>query len=244
MTLRLSSTSTSSTTASSSTGNPTVDRLLQDSTLSIQQKTDCLKTLNVILKNLMDPQKSLEEKYRTLKLDNAKLQEKIFRVTHAMELLEQTCGFSSGSSSTTTTTTTTTTNENNNNVLLLASPPSDFTRQSILAPVQQAIAAGLAQLLNGSTTTTTTITATNKKPRMEVMGEEKLSEKQKARRLLEEKEALEKIKAKEERQRNLRLLKEDKLTRETDPNWKPGLSAACAKSGSSISTFRDKYGEN
>jgi len=40
------------------------------------------------------------------------------------------------------------------------------------------------------------------------------------------------------------MIKQDKYVRENDPNWKSGVSAACAKSGTGISTFRDKYGEN
>jgi len=71
-----------------------------------------------------------------------------------------------------------------------------------------------------------------------------LSEKQKARRLLEQSKAMEQKRAKEERMKQLQLLQQDQHTRMNDPNWKPGLSAACAKSGTSISTFRDKYGEN
>lgn len=35
----------------------------------------------------------------------------------------------------------------------------------------------------------------------------------------------------------------DKFVRENDENWTSKQSAACVKSGSGISTFRDKYGE-
>ena len=80
---------------------------------------------------------------------------------------------------------------------------------------------------------------TNKKPRVE----EKLSEKQKARRMMEEKRKADVLKAKEERKRNIEMLKHDKLVRETDPNWKPGVSAACAKSGTGLKSFRDRHGE-
>jgi hypothetical protein len=188
--------------------------------------------------------KSQDIKYRTLKLDNPKLSQKLlFFAKEVMELLEGTCGFVSTCSSGSD-------DGGANNILQLATPPSDFTRSSILMPLLQAIGVGLAQLNNSGSTTTTSsdpaITLTNKKPRITTIApvEEQLTGKQKARRLLEQTELLEKQKTKEHRQRQLKLLKQDKLTRETDPNWKPGLSAACAKSGSSISTFRDKYGEN
>ena len=69
-----------------------------------------------------------------------------------------------------------------------------------------------------------------------------MSEKQKARLLLEEKERQQKIAEKENRKRNLQMLKEDKKAR-SDPNWKPKVSAACAKTGKGLKTFRDKYGE-
>jgi putative protein kinase ArgK-like GTPase of G3E family len=61
--------------------------------------------------------------------------------------------------------------------------------------------------------------------------------------MLAEKEKLDKVKAKEHRKKYLALLKADKITRETNPDWKPGVLAACAKLGTGISTFRDKYGE-
>ena len=194
-----------------------------------------------MVKNLVDPIKSQDVKYRTLKLDNAKLQAKLWNVPHVRtDLLEAICGFVQV-----------------DGTMILLDPPSQFTMQSILKPFLDSIGLALNQLTNtNSTTTTNTFAiATNKKPKLESQSsslssssssslEPKLSEKQKAKRLLEEKQRLEREQARVDRQRQLELLKQDKLTRETDPNWKPGLSAACAKSGTSISTFRDKYGEN
>ena len=72
----------------------------------------------------------------------------------------------------------------------------------------------------------------------------KVSEKQKARMLLEKKRQREVVEAKAQRAKNVALLKQDKYVRENDENWKSGQSAACVKSGTGISTFRDKYGEN
>jgi hypothetical protein len=47
-----------------------------------------------------------------------------------------------------------------------------------------------------------------------------------------------------DREKNLQALKQDEHVRRNDANWKSGVSSAMAKTGSSISTFRDKYGEN
>lgn len=185
----------------------------------------------MVIKNLVDPVKSQDVKYRTLKLDNPKLQAKLWNIQYVKtEILESICGFVAVDES-----------------MTLLDPPSTFTMQSILKPLQDSIALALSQLSNS-----TNSMVTNKKPKLQSSSsdlesqqpEAKLSEKQKAKRLLEEKQKLEKEQARVERQRQLELLKQDKRTRETDPNWKPGLSAACAKSGTSISTFRDKYGEN
>merc|ERR1711862_176010 len=71
-----------------------------------------------------------------------------------------------------------------------------------------------------------------------------LSEKQRARILLEEKQKQEKLIDYEQRKKNVAMIKQDKYVRENDANWKSGVSAACVKSGTGISTFRDKYGEN
>ena len=71
-----------------------------------------------------------------------------------------------------------------------------------------------------------------------------LSEKQKARLLMEKKRLKEKEDAREARKKTAKLIKQDKYVRENDENWTSKQSAACVKTGSSINTFRDKYGEN
>ena len=86
-------------------------------------------------------------------------------------------------------------------------------------------------------------TSTNKSNTTYSQVEGKLSEKQKARRLMEEKQQKERELARQQRKQNVALLKQDKYVRQNDDNWKSGVSAACAKSGDSISTFRDKFGE-
>lgn len=72
---------------------------------------------------------------------------------------------------------------------------------------------------------------------------ERLSEKQKARRLMEEKDQREKELAKVHRAKAVEQLRRDKFVRENDPNWKSGPSAAVNKTGNTIATFRDRHGE-
>ena len=72
----------------------------------------------------------------------------------------------------------------------------------------------------------------------------KMTEKQKARLLMEEKLALQKLQDDQARKRTIQQIQNDKHVRQNDPNWKPSVSAAAAKSGDTMSTFRDKFGEN
>jgi hypothetical protein len=203
---------------------------------------------------LADPIKSQNLKYRTLKLDNPKLVQTLWSISYIQTAwFEQTLGFilttseEDGSSSSSSSTTT---NNNTPTMLLLPQPPSStpLVLQSIYQPFQTSIETAL-ELLGDATNDTTTATSNNNKKNARQQDDEddiqnKLSEKQKARRLLEQSKLLEKQLAKEERARQIQLLQQDKQTRLHDPDWKPSLSAACAKSGTSISTFRDKYGEN
>jgi hypothetical protein len=209
MTLRLS-------TASESKFKPFFDRLLEDGRITLGQKTDAVKTLQVVLKNaVIDPVKSQDPKYRQLKLGNPKLQQRMFCIPVVMEIL-QLVGFQEQ------------TVDGEQCLVLPPTTPASNGQECMaeLQVTQQRLA---------------TIAGTTNNVKVAVP--EKLSEKQKARMLMEEKEKQEKQKAKENRKRNLELLKEDKHARENDPNWKPKVSAACAKAGSGISTFRDKYGE-
>lgn len=73
--------------------------------------------------------------------------------------------------------------------------------------------------------------------------EEKLSEKQKARIMMEAKEKRERDEAKMHRKKTAALIKADKFVRENDANWTSQPSAACSKAGKGISTFRDRNGE-
>jgi PUB domain len=195
-----------------------------------------LNTLRVLLKNVADPLKSQDMKYRTLKLNNPKLVQTVWNISYIQTLwFEQTLGFVLD---TTTTTTTSTDSDSDTASLILVQLPADL---SVYQPLLTSLAHALAIVSHHNH-------PHHKKARTESAptndSDEKLSEKQKARRLLAEKERLEKLASKQERNRQLQMLQQDKHTRIHDPNWKPGLAAACAKSGTSISTFRDKYGEN
>lgn len=72
---------------------------------------------------------------------------------------------------------------------------------------------------------------------------ERLSEKQKARILAEKAKELERVEAKAQRRKVAQLILQDKYVRENDENWTSAPSAACAKTGNAISTFRDRHGE-
>lgn len=71
----------------------------------------------------------------------------------------------------------------------------------------------------------------------------RMSEKQRARQLMEKKRQKEVEEAKEARKKTSKLIKQDKYVRENDENWTSKQSAACVKEGSAINTFRDKFGE-
>ena len=74
-------------------------------------------------------------------------------------------------------------------------------------------------------------------------GGEKLSEKQKARRLLEQKQHQEKIDAKKAREITRAQIAADKRVRLEDENWTPSVASAAAKGGTKLQTFRDRHGE-
>lgn len=199
--------------SSTSGCKPFFERLVEDGRLSLGQKTDALKTARVLISNAVDPAKSQDPKFRRLKLGNAKLQQKIFSIPVMMELL-QFVGFEHQS---------------------VEGEDCLVMKDGFTEPCQ----ACLVDLQVAQDRLTTLSTNIN----INAPVLEKLTGKQIERRLLEEKERQDKLAAKDNRKRNLAMLKEDKRARHSDPNWKPQVSAACAKTGSGISTFRDKYGE-
>jgi len=174
----------------------------------------------VIVKNLLDTQKSQDAKYRTLKLDNPKLQSKLFSIAFVRDWLVDGIGFV----------------EEETQCLTITVEQCSNLSPTILQALQQSLSS-LGS--SGSIVSNNHNNNDNKKKAVE----EKLSEKQKARRLWEERQKLEKLREKEERKKNLAMLRQDKFVRENDANWKSGVSAACAKSGTGLQTFRDRHGE-
>jgi PUB domain len=234
-----------------------LDALLLDGSTTVQQKIDCvstvgmcsdlyflflgsrsspslvctlclqLKLLKVVTKNLSDPAKSSDPKYRQLKLDNATVRTKILACPSAVPLLQS--------------------------LSFVETLESDI--QVLRVEEHLVNHAAMTAMMNDITSTLSMLDGQanlqNKKPKHDPGNTvatsattDKLSEKQKARMLLEEKQEKERELAREHRKKNVALLKQDKYVRQNDENWTSGVSAACAKSGDSISTFRDKYGEH
>lgn len=210
-----------------------LDKLLLDATTSIDQKVDCLKLLKVVVKNLSDPVKSKDPKYRQLKMDNEKVRSKILACPTATPLL-QALGFEEAT-------------EAGAPMLRLEGTVDNAAMLTLMNEIVKTLASldqGNQQnkkpKLNPANSTVSTSSSTS----VSSVGSGKLSEKQKARLLMEEKEKKEREAAKANRKKNVALLKQDKYVRENDENWTSGVSAACSKTGDSISTFRDKYGEH
>jgi len=187
--------------------------------------------MKLIIKNLADPVKAQDAKYRQLKLDNAKIQQKLVPVLSALEYLKA-IGFLEAS-------------QENIQVLRVENPDVAVMKASL-----QEVTNALEMVAPSAAVTSK---PSIKKARMEVEEEkksddplpvERLSEKQKARRLMEEKERKEKEIARRERAKTSAQIKQDKWVRKNDPNWKPSVNAAAAKSGSGIETFRDRHGEH
>mmetsp|Transcript_3691 Transcript_3691/g.6105 ORF Transcript_3691/g.6105 Transcript_3691/m.6105 type:complete len:230 (+) Transcript_3691:102-791(+) len=210
-------------------------------TATSEQKIACLKTLRIVVKNLADPVKSKDTKFRQLKLSNEKVKAKITPCPSAIDYMKA-IGFSQVTDS-----------DGEEYLRIDAKKTIDISHmQSSLVELNNALEMLTPKDVNPSFTeekktsdgilpskrtqpTSTSYSTTTT---------EKLSEKQKARLLMEEKERKEKEAAKAARKKTAALIKADKYVRENDENWESKQSAACVKSGTGISTFRDKYGEN
>ena len=190
-----------------------------------------LKVLKIVTKNLADPVKSREEKYRQLRLDNEKIQQKLMPCNPHALLYLQSLGFV----------------EQEAQVLTCAAPPSLVPVQAALEQVMQALQ-GLegpdSNDNNNNAKRTFQHQSSSLSSSSSSSTTEKLSEKQKARRLLEEKERAEKEEARRRRKATSQLIQQDKYVRKYDENWTSGPSAAVHKSGTAIATFRDRHGEN
>lgn len=195
--------------------------------------------MKLVIKNLADPIKAQDAKYRQLKLDNAKVREKLLLIESAVNYLKA-IGFAEAT-------------QDDIQVLRVENPDIAVMKASLaevtnalemVAPNGASFTTGAAKKPRRSSSmeeeekkSDDPVTTTSRPP-------ERLSEKQKARRLLEEKERKEKEIARQERRKTSAQIKQDKYVRKHDPNWKSGVSAAASKSGSGIETFRDRHGEH
>eukprot|EP00541_Cyclophora_tenuis_P018833 CAMPEP_0116565766 /NCGR_PEP_ID=MMETSP0397-20121206/14075_1 /TAXON_ID=216820 /ORGANISM="Cyclophora tenuis, Strain ECT3854" /LENGTH=212 /DNA_ID=CAMNT_0004092565 /DNA_START=398 /DNA_END=1036 /DNA_ORIENTATION=+ len=201
-----------------------LEELITQSSASDGQKLDCLKLLKVVIKNLADPVKSKDAKYRQLKVENEKVRAKIVPFPSALAYLKA-IGFAEAE------------DESSAKVLRI-----EEVNHTLMTASLQEVTNAIEMLTPQSDAP---------KPKANVSSSvlrtappAKLSEKQKARILLEEKAKREKEENRRQRAKNVALLKQDKHVRKHDENWKSGVSAAMAKTGNSISTFRDRHGEN
>jgi hypothetical protein len=216
-----------------------LQHLILDSkaTATNDQKVACLKTLRIVVKNLADPTKNADPKYRQLKLSNEKVKAKITPCPSALDYMKA-IGFD-----------------------VVAEGGEEFLRidDSKNVPISD-MEAALAELNNAIemlVPNEPSFSEEKKTPEGIVSRQSstmssassssatgRMSEKQKARLLMEKKRQKEIQDAKEARKKTSNLIKQDKYVRENDENWTSKQSAACVKSGTGINTFRDKYGEN
>lgn len=191
-----------------------------------------------MVKNLADPQKNGDPKYRQLKLSNPKVKAKIAPCPSALEYMKA-LGFA------------VVTDDDGEEYLRIEHS------KAISIPDMEASLAELNNALE-MLSPRETFQEEKKSPEGIIMRQSpslsaasgsggatgQLSEKQKARLLMEKKRQRENEEAKEARRKTSDLIKQDKYVRENDENWTSKQSAACVKSGSGINTFRDKFGEN
>ncbi|GFH55509.1 hypothetical protein CTEN210_11985 [Chaetoceros tenuissimus] len=191
-----------------------------DPNISSSQKSTSLKTLVTIFQNILDPSKT-DDKFNRIKCNNNILKQRIYNYPSLVSLLSLV-GFEKE------------TLEGEEMYLFKGSVE---TLSNTVQELKQNL-----QLFQTTLSKSESTVSTSSSSSISSTSTSKMSEKQKARLLLEEKERQQKIAEKENRKRNLQMLKEDKKAR-SDPNWKPKVSAACAKTGKGLQTFRDKYGE-
>ncbi|EEC43683.1 predicted protein [Phaeodactylum tricornutum CCAP 1055/1] len=205
-----------------------LDFVVEDGSTTTEQKSDCLKLLKVVVKNLADPVKSKDEKFQTLKLDNPKVSEKLLPCPSAKKYL-LSLGFTERTTP-------------DYQKILFCQQPHRETFQKALRAVSDALGKIGAPVAKKPRTVEESLATLAPTPST-LLPFERLSEKQKARRLMEEKDQREKELAKVHRAKAVEQLRRDKFVRENDPNWKSGPSAAVNKTGNTIATFRDRHGE-
>jgi len=241
-----------------------IQRLSNDTSISLSQKNDCLKTLTVVLKNLIDGNKGGIPgddglKYRTLKLDNPKVKARLFPSSSSSKVVMD---FLMDSTHVGMKPKRRLKRDLDINLLVMETVPSPSMQEHIRGHVLPALtttqadinikvmAAAAKDEENKSHKKAKLLLAehnsvsnTTPAPPPPVAIVEKLSEKQLARRELEKKKQLEKQMDKQHRLATKAQIAADKLVRETDENWKPAVSAAADKTGTGIQTFRDRHGE-
>jgi hypothetical protein len=204
-----------------------------------------LKTLTVILRNLIDPTKGGSSetddsiKYRTLKLDNIKLQQRLFCVPYIQEMLVSVVGFTYPD-----------TDKDRLTTLVMTNPPSMSTVELLTNHILPAIAKSQLHIVSQIEKVESQkkkVKLSTEAPSLTVPtidpATSKMTEKQKARLIMEEKVRQEKENAKLARKLTQAQIAADKKVRMEDDNWKPCVSAAAAKTGTGMLTFRDRHGE-
>ena len=211
-----------------------------------------------MVKNLADPTKAQDSKYRQLRLSNEKVRQKLLPCPSALDYMKA-IGFAEVSDDDGSRFLRIEMTESVNvvdmrsslaeltNALEMVEPNASLKTSSNTAPPSRS---GSSASLSGEKRSPEGIllrsdsTASTVSNSSSVNSTVKMTEKQRARVLMEEKRKREVEDARAARARTSALIKQDKYVRQNDDNWKSGQSAACVKSGTGISTFRDKYGEN
>lgn len=249
MTLRLSSSSTNPTTSI----DGYMKRITEDTSVSLTQKSDCLKTLGIVLKNLIDASKGASidgSKYRTLKTDNPKLRSRLFCCDGVRSLLLDANLVGMVATECALTSTDVPSPELRDAIGLRVLPAVSTAQREIATRLERDGSNGSGGGGTSSTKKKAKLSEHDSNGRRSALVPstapvvvEKLSEKQKARRLLEEKRRLEKEREKAFRNETRAKIAADKLVRQKDENWKPSVSAAADKTGTGLLTFRDRHGE-
>jgi len=206
-----------STIATSSAGVP-LELFLNDVNVSNTQKAECLKIVSTVLKNLNDPARASDPKYRQLRLENTKIKQNLAQHAPIMSYL-QMIGFAIVTEG--------------GGRFFRIEQPEEANMRAALTQITAASERIHKLLLHRQSSSSVSGHSSSSTP----------SEKQKARLLLEDKKRKEKEEDRLARKRTRALIKADKHVRENDPNWKPSVSAAAAKTGDAMETFRDKFGE-
>ena len=226
-----------------------------DVNISTPTKVEVFQFISIVIKNLIE--KRHEMKYRQLRLNNNKIQRYTSHLM-IMNYLREIIGFDRITDSLVT-------NSSNSSDAMTEEPLLRIIDESRLPPpdvLQKELSTIQSILLRleatvGSVTTSQPRVISNSSSTTSLESQEngstvasgtttmgKMTEKQKARILMEEKMALQKLQEEQARKRTIQQIQNDKFVRQNDPNWKPSVSAAAAKSGDTMSTFRDKFGEN